>query len=657
MSLDADAMNVAAPVSLEQVSGQVTLVEGSSFCLSGRTGDIRPGGSDGLFVLDIRVLSGWELRLDGQALEPLSVSGSEPFSATYVARGRPVSAVESTTLVVRRRWVGSGMRENLEVHNYDDQPAHHRLDLNVASDFADLFAVKAGRPIALEETSSTNQPLHALSTRDSVVREVRVTECPESVTGLPGAAGLTWSVLIPAKGTWQTCLEVAVRIDGHDVSLQYRCGQTPQLSQPAKRLAGWRQRTPALSSGDARLDAAIAKSVDDISSLVIEDPLHPESPVVAAGAPWFMALFGRDSLLTSYMTMIVDPGLAIGTLQTLARLQGKKSDPQTEEQPGRILHEVRFNSSAATDIDDGLIYYGTVDATPLFVMLIGELSRWGVDRSVVDQLMPHADRALEWIEQYGDQDGDGYVEYQRSSEQGLVNQGWKDSWDGINAADGALAQAPVALAEVQGYVYAAYLARADLAAERNDSGTCERYRDKAQALRLAFNRDFWVPEHGWYAIALDGHKNPVDSWQATWATACGRGSSTPIAQVRSRRSSSLPRCSADGGCGRSRRTCPGTTRSATTTARCGPTTARSLPPDSCATATSMSPAGSSTPYSTHPWPMADGSLSCMRVLPARSSRFRLPTPLPARRRHGRRRLRCRSCARCCASSRGLTAGS
>jgi glycogen debranching enzyme len=224
-----------------------------------------------------------------------------------------------------------------------------------------------------------------------------------------------------------------------------------------------------------------------------------------------MALFGRDSLLTSYMTMIVDPGLAIGTLQTLARLQGNAIDGQTEEQPGRILHEVRFNSSAATDIDDGHIYYGTVDATPLFVMLVGELSRWGVDRFVVDQLLPHADRALEWIEQYGDHDGDGYVEYQRSSEHGLVNQGWKDSWDGVNAADGSLAQVPVALAEVQGYVYAAYLARADLAAERSDSRTCEKYRDKARALRLAFNRDFWVPDRGWYAIALDGQKNPVDA--------------------------------------------------------------------------------------------------------------------------------------------------
>lgn len=508
---DADAISPAAPVSLEQPGGQVTIVEGSSFCLSGRAGDIRPGASDGLFVLDVRVLSGWEVRLDGHALEPLSVSVSEPFSATFVARGRPVGGGESTSLVVRRRWVGSGMREDLELHNYTDREVTHEIKLRIASDFADLFAVKAGRAIAATLLDPENEPLHARSRQGSVLREVLVTECSGAPHGRSGPTGLAWTVVVPPQGAWRTCLEVAVRVNGQAIPLQYRCGETPQLSRPARRLAGWRQRTPVLSSGDLRLDAAIVRSVDDISSLVIEDPLHPQSPVVAAGAPWFMALFGRDSLLTSYMTMIVDPSLAIGTLQTLARLQGKALNAQTEEQPGRILHEVRFISSAATDIDDGHIYYGTADATPLFVVLIGELSRWGVDRAVVNDLLPHADRAIEWIEQYGDLDGDGYVEYQRSSEHGLANQGWKDSWDGINSADGTLAVTPIALAEVQGYVYAAYLARADLATEREDDETAQRCRDKAARLRLAFNRDFWLADKGWYAIALDGAKQPVDS--------------------------------------------------------------------------------------------------------------------------------------------------
>jgi glycogen debranching enzyme len=277
------------------------------------------------------------------------------------------------------------------------------------------------------------------------------------------------------------------------------------------RLAGWRRHAPHLTAVDGRLAHAIDTAVDDIGSLIIEDPRHPESPVVAAGAPWFMALFGRDSLLTSYMSLIVDPALAVGVAQTLARLQGARENAATEEQPGRILHEVRFGSTGGTDMDDGHIYYGTADATPLFVVLVGELSRWGVQRSVVDALLPHVDRALDWIDRFGDRDGDGYVEYERLNPEGLANQGWKDSWDGISGVDGTLAEAPVALAEVQGYVYAAYLARAGLAIERGDGLTARHYEQKAAALRTAFNRDFWLTERGWYAVALDGKKQPVDA--------------------------------------------------------------------------------------------------------------------------------------------------
>ena len=198
------------------------------------------------------------------------------------------------------------------------------------------------------------------------------------------------------------------------------------------------------------------------------DPEHPERPVVAAGAPWFMALFGRDSLLTSWMTMLVDPDLALGTLETLARFQGRTVDPRTEEEPGRILHEMRFGETATLELGGGRVYYGTADATPLFVMLVGELARWGTHADDVARLLPAADAALDWIDRFGDRDGDGYVEYLRPNDSGLENQGWKDSWDAMRYASGELASAPIALAEVQGYVYAALLAGAHLAEEADD---------------------------------------------------------------------------------------------------------------------------------------------------------------------------------------------
>jgi glycogen debranching enzyme len=226
-----------------------------------------------------------------------------------------------------------------------------------------------------------------------------------------------------------------------------------------------------------------------------------------------MTLFGRDSLITSWMTMLVEPDLALGTLQTLARFQGTDVDPRTEEEPGRILHEMRFGETASLALGGGRIYYGTADATPLFVMLLGELSRWGNERAEVDALLPAADRALEWITDFGDRDGDGYVEYQRASDRGLQNQGWKDSFDSMRFADGRLAQPPIALSEVQGYVYAALVARSHCATEAGDHDLAAKLHARAHDLKVAFNRDFWVDDDdgGHLAIGLDRDKRPIDA--------------------------------------------------------------------------------------------------------------------------------------------------
>jgi glycogen debranching enzyme len=245
--------------------------------------------------------------------------------------------------------------------------------------------------------------------------------------------------------------------------------------------------------------------------LQIEDPEHPDWRVVAAGAPWFMALFGRDSLLTSWATLPIDQQLALGTLKTLARYQGTKVDPLTEEQPGRILHEVRLGRESDLPVGHGRAYYGTADATPLFVSLLGELHRWGLPENELRELLPAADRALDWIEHYGDADGDGFVEYQRATDRGLINQGWKDSFDGVNDSTGRLAEAPIALAEVQAYVYAAYQARASIATALDDTTTATACADKAAAVKAAFNERFWLPAQGWFAMALGRDKRPVDA--------------------------------------------------------------------------------------------------------------------------------------------------
>lgn len=266
-----------------------------------------------------------------------------------------------------------------------------------------------------------------------------------------------------------------------------------------------------MSSPDPGLSRTLARSIEDLGSLRMFDPDHPDRVVIAAGTPWFMALFGRDALLASLMLLPLDRQLALGSLHSLAALQGTRVDAASEEEPGRIPHETRFGPGAVLSLGGGNVYYGTADATALFVVLLGELHRFGADDTDVQALLPHADRALEWVDRYGDKDGDGFVEYERATPQGLVNQGWKDSFDGISFADGRLAEAPIALCEVQAYTYAALLARADIAQSTGDAPTARRCTEQAIALKAAFNERYWLSESGWFAVGLDRDKRPIDA--------------------------------------------------------------------------------------------------------------------------------------------------
>ena len=492
--------------------GPVTLIEESSFCLSGRGGDIHLGTVQGLFVLDTRLLSSLELTIDGVAAEPLAVSAEQPFAGTFVARVRrpqQESPYESPLLIVRRRYVGRGMRDDLTLSNHNRYDITVRLRIDVAGDFADIFAVKEGRaaehhPVVTQRANG-NELLLSESERTARTTTVRFGGTPTV-----DATGASYVATIPAGSTWSTCFDVSLQLGDRPVPARYSCGQPVAESPALHRIEAWRGRVPMLDTDDTALEQAVERSLEDLGSLRLFDPEDAARVTIAAGAPWFMAVFGRDSLLTAYMSLIADPALALGVLQTLARFQGTKVDLQTEEQPGRILHEMRFADATTDALAGADVYYGTVDATPLFVVLLGELRRWGLAADAVDTLLPHADRCLEWIEQYGDRDGDGFVEYERSTPNGLLNQGWKDSWDGVPFADGSQPKAPIALAEVQGYVYAAYLARAYFALEVGDDAVYTKFRDKAASLKQRFNEAFWMPDVGYFAMALDADKRQVD---------------------------------------------------------------------------------------------------------------------------------------------------
>jgi glycogen debranching enzyme len=488
----------------------VTLIEGSTFCISEPGGDIVPDRAHGLFVRDTRMLSRWELRVDDIEPQPLTVQHDEPFAATFLARMPPrAGSADSTVLVLRRRYVGDGMREDLTLRNTSAKPRRCTLALAAEADFADLFEVKGrSRPRTVASAATADSALVITSGRRERRQELRITgdENPSVADGV-----MSWRLLVPAHGERTVSVEVVPVDDGVAMKLRHPRGHAIDRTLPARRLRKWRRRGPQVRTPDRNLAEVLDTSVADLGALRIFDPERPRWPVVAAGAPWFMALFGRDSLLTAWMLLPWDPGLALGTLRTLAVWQGTEIDPASEEEPGKILHEVRFGPAASFALGGRSAYFGSVDATPLFVMLLGELQRWGGKENAVTALLPHADRALEWIETYGDADGDGFVEYSRKTSRGLVNQGWKDSWDGINFADGSIASAPIALAEVQGYTYAAYRARADLALHAGDHNGAARWRKKAKQLKRDFNEQFWIADKGWYAVGLDADKRPIDA--------------------------------------------------------------------------------------------------------------------------------------------------
>jgi glycogen debranching enzyme len=497
-------------VAAGSTSGSVTIVEGSSFCISAESGNILPGQPQGAFYQDTRILSRWLLTLDDQPLEPLAGRTREPYSARFVGRRRgPEGVADSPLIVEHERQVGPGLRDDFRVRNFSQRPQRFRLAISVDADLSDLFDVKGGRTASSVERSRSirGNELRIDAERDGSHRGVVIGSAGASMT----EDGLLFEAEIPARGSWTGHMITTPLVEGVKPDQPFSEDEAPRHHVAARRYAAWEEQVPRLSVGDKDVERVLTRSQEDLGALRIFDPTHPDRVAIAAGAPWFMALFGRDSLLSSYMALPVDSTLAAGTLQTLASLQGEKVDPDTEEEPGRILHEVRLGVTAGLAMGGSQAYYGTADATPLFVTVLGELGRWGLAADLIDTLLPHADRALRWVEEYGDRDGDGFVEYARRNDQGLVNQGWKDSWDGINFADGRLAEAPIALCEVQAYVYSAYLSRSLLAGQVGDAAGAIAWARKAADLKAAFNERFWLPDKGYFAIALDKDKRPVDA--------------------------------------------------------------------------------------------------------------------------------------------------
>ncbi len=369
---------------------------------------------------------------------------------------------EAPAILSRRRTVAGVLRERIELWATSASPITAQVTLSVSADFAHIFDVKAGSAAAPAPITSVDGGFDLVASTGEWATHVRWDRPPLRVDG----DSVTWELTAAAHSRSSIIVTAVPVMEGEPVSSN---GADPVDGAVAIRdVGGWWHGRPSVTSTDARTVVAVEQALIDLAALQIRDVSHPERVLVAAGAPWFMTLFGRDSLLTARMSLPFDASLAPGVLLTLAELRGRQYDPIAEEEPGKILHEVR-HGAGGEPFTQRSRYFGSVDATPLWLMAVADAWRWGaVDRATLEELSPAVADAVGWIEAQGVPER--FVSYARQNERGLANQGWKDSWDGITFADGALPSPPIALVEVQGYTYAALLAAADLAAELPDAG-------------------------------------------------------------------------------------------------------------------------------------------------------------------------------------------
>lgn len=488
---------------------EVLCVRGDAFVMSSANGDIVPGGDQGYYDRDTRFLDRLELRIDGRPPIHLATVSTGGDSALFHACLPPTHPGEAdpTVSLVRQRVVDGGLRDRITLRNASPLPVTLVVHVRIGADFASVQDVKHGR--TFEEVDASADGATLRMTSDDGMQWTRVV--------VPGGTAeerrLVAIVTIPARGETVVLIEADTSSSHDGDEIRWPLVRAPGGTGVASRAT---TRT-SVDCSDGRLRRLVDRSLRDLASLDQRDPEALGDRYAAAGSPWFLTLFGRDALWTAFMALPFDPELARGTLRVLARRQGTRFDPISEEQPGRIVHEVRFGTPESRG---GLLErsYGSIDATPLFVIVAHEAWRWGLDEEELVALMPHVEAALTWMREYGDVDGDGFLEYARHADTGddghvrrLANQGWKDSGDGIRFADGTVAGPPIALAEVQGYAYAAAVRGAELLEHLGRPGAAE-WRHWAATLRRRFREAYWIEDAlGPYpAIALDEHKRPVD---------------------------------------------------------------------------------------------------------------------------------------------------
>jgi glycogen debranching enzyme len=509
------------------------LKHGESFALFDRFGDMpRAGtGEHGLFHQGTRYLARYELRLNGQ--RPMLLNSN-------VRRDNSTLAVDATnpdyhehgeiialkgTVHLSRSWVlwQGACHERVEIANFGQSAISLRLAFDFGSDFVDIFEVRGFERV------------HRGRRLPTEVLDDRVMLGYEGLDGVARRTEIAWSAAPARLAADRAEFDVAIEAHGRfELSTRIRSDPQAATEQPLDyaqacartetSLREARQGGASVRTSNEQFNAWIERSASDLGMLTAG---NPEGPYPYAGVPWYSVPFGRDGIITALQYLWVDPTMARGVLEFLARTQATELRPEQDAEPGKIVHEMRKGELAALgEIPFGR-YYGTIDATPLFVMLAGEYHQRTGDTEMTRRLWPHIEQALTWMDTYGDADGDGFVEYQRKSGTGLVNQGWKDSEDAVFHADGRLAEGPIALSEVQGYVYAAKIHAARLARFLGLEDRARALAVQAEQLRERFERAFWSESLGTYALALDGAKQRCEVYSSNAGHVLWSGIASP----------------------------------------------------------------------------------------------------------------------------------
>jgi glycogen debranching enzyme len=495
-----------------------SVFDGSTFVVGDGRGDLAaaPDRMHGFFSDDTRFISRWVLKLRDRELDSLSVGDSEYFAVQFFLVPRAESVWHNPTLsLMRRRLVRGSWLEDIAVMNHGAEPIALELALEVDTDFADLFEVRDGavRDRSIRREAGERELRLSYRNGKSFVRET----CVIASDGVDVVSdGFQCRLeLAPHEERW---LSFEVRPHGEPRQAgQLRRTEASSFTRARTELRdevdSWLRDAPVLECDWDDLLHLYERSIVDLAALRCFPQTLAGASLPAAGLPWFMALFGRDSLIASYQALPMRPELARTTLLALAARQATAFDDFRDAEPGKILHELRFGELSVLGERPHSPYYGGADSSPLFLILLDELERWTGDTELVRRLEPNARAALSWIDLHGDRDGDGFVEYQRRNEQtGLENQCWKDSHNSMLCSDGTVARPPIATCEIQGYVYDAKRRVARLAREVwRDDELARRLEREAGELRRRFHEAFWIPEGGYYALALDGDKRQVDS--------------------------------------------------------------------------------------------------------------------------------------------------